>query len=500
MRAKYVLKNASWGVLYQFLVIILGFISRTFFIKYLGAEYLGLSGLFTNILNLLSLTELGFSSAISFHLYGHLARNEKDEITGIMNYYKLIYRVVALSVAGIGLAIVPFLRYIIGETSFSLRYVTIIYILYLANTVSSYLFTYNNTLIIADQKDYKITQINIVSRFVVSVSNILILIIFQDFIIYLVTEIFLFTFFQFVKAQKVKRMYPYINRKIVIDTKIKKSIWNDVKNIFAGKVSTVVVTSTDNIIISIMTDIVMVGLYSNYSMIITYIQTFLSQFTSATQAGLGNMFALENKNYSNEILKKLSVIEYFATSFCTASLVVLLNPFIELWIGKDYLLPFNVVVICVLNFYIQIMKTPLWFAISGLGYFREDRNIAIYGAISNLIVSVIAAYFWGLFGVFLGTAFSQLSQWILKLKLYNRKYLESLSYEYLLLNIKLLLLTVGITLITYYVADFVNIKNLVACILLKAAICTIIPNLFNFLMFRKTNEFTYILNIIKKSK
>ena len=393
MRSKYVLKNATWGVLYQLLVILLGFISRTFFIRYLGAEYLGISGLFTNILTLLSLTELGFASAVAFHLYGHLARNEEDEITGIMNYYKFIYRVVAAIVTCIGLILVPFLKYIIDETNFSLQYVTIIYILYLANTVSSYLFTYNNTLIIADQKDYRLTQINVIARFVLSISNIIVLVLFKNYIVYLITEIILATFFQFIKAQKVKRLYPYIERKIKISPSIKKNIWNDVKNIFAGKVSTVIVTSTDNILISVMLNLTTVGLYSNYSMLIGYIQTFLSQFTSATQASLGNMFASENKDYSNGVLKKLTVIEYFATSFCTTSLVVLLNPFIKLWIGDDYLLPFNVVVICVINFYIQIMKTPLWFTINGLGYFKEDRNIAIYGAISNLAVSIIAAYF-----------------------------------------------------------------------------------------------------------
>ena len=354
MRSKYVLKNATWGVLYQLLVILLGFISRTFFIRYLGAEYLGISGLFTNILTLLSLTELGFASAVAFHLYGHLARNEEDEITGIMNYYKFIYRVVAAIVTCIGLILVPFLKYIIDETNFSLQYVTIIYILYLANTVSSYLFTYNNTLIIADQKDYRLTQINVIARFVLSISNIIVLVLFKNYIVYLITEIILATFFQFIKAQKVKRLYPYIERKIKISPSIKKNIWNDVKNIFAGKVSTVIVTSTDNILISVMLNLTTVGLYSNYSMLIGYIQTFLSQFTSATQASLGNMFASENKDYSNGVLKKLTVIEYFATSFCTTSLVVLLNPFIKLWIGDDYLLPFNVVVICVINFIFRL--------------------------------------------------------------------------------------------------------------------------------------------------
>lgn len=498
MRSKYVLKNAMWGIVYQLLVIILGFVSRTVFIKYLGAEYLGISSLFTNILTLLSLTELGFSSAISFHLYGHLARSEKDEITGIMNYYKVIYKKVALIVTVIGLIMVPFLKYIIGETTFSLKYITIVYLLYLANTVSSYLFTYNNTLIIADQKDYKLTQINIISRFTVSVSNIIILIIFGDFIVYLSTEIVIFTLFQFIKAQKVRKLYPYIKRDIKISADTKRDIWNDVKNIFAGKVSTVVVTSTDNIIISVMTNIFMVGLYSNYSMIIGYIQTFLTQFTSATQASLGNMFALEDKKYSNAVLKKLTIIEYFATSFCVTSLVVLLNPFIKLWIGDKYLLPFNVVIICVANFYIQIMKTPLWFAISGLGYFKEDRNIAIYGAISNLIVSVIAAYFLGLFGVFFGTAFSQISQWVLKVKLYNNKYLKYVSYDYISLSIRLACLTVVITFVTYYMAEFVNINNAMVCLLLRGFICVTIPNIINFLIFRNTEEFKYLLNLIRR--
>ena len=146
------------------------------------------------------------------------------------------------------------------------------------------------------------------------------------------------------------------------------------------------------------------------------------------------------------------------------------------------------------------MKTPLWFAISGLGYFKEDRNIAIYGAISNLMISVIAAHFWGLFGVFFGTAFSQLSQWGLKLKLYNKKYLKCVSCEYLVLSIKLALLTVGITVITYCLASLVNVKSLVLCVLLRGVLCAIIPNILNFLIFRKTEEFAYILNIIKKLK
>ena len=472
-----------WGSVYQIITILLGFVGRTVFIRCLGAQYLGIAGLFTNVLTIFSLTELGFSSAVSFHLYRQLAENNQKEISGIVNFYKGVYRVIALIILVLGCSFMPVLQYIIKESPFDIQYIRLVYFIYVCKSVSTYFFSYNFTLIQADQKKYLLTKIDILLHVTVSVINIFTLVTFRNYIIYLVTEIILGLFGNVLKALRVKKEYPYLDNKELLPMEYKKKIWKDVRNIFAGKVSTVIVTSTDNLLIS-----------SN----ITYVTNFLTQFTSATQASLGNMIAQESKEYSYTVLKRLTTVLYFVTSFCTVSLLVLLNPFLIAWLGENYLLEIPIVIICVLNFYIQIMKTPMWFSVSGLGYFEEDRNIAIYGAVSNLLVSILAAKVWGLFGIFFGTAFSQSTQWMLKAKLYCGKYLKTKVAEYVTLILKLTSLTGLLTLVTWWVANCIVSDNRYLLLFLRALVCLIVPNAINYFLFHKTEEFAYMMRLLSK--
>lgn len=498
MRTDNVLKNGFWGVIYQITNILLGFVSRTVFIYYLNSEYLGISGLFSNVLNMLSLTELGFSSAIAFHLYGFLAREEHESITGIMNFYKKIYIAVAVCIFAIGLAISPFLHLIIKESSFDISYIRLVYIIYLINTAISYFYAYKFTIAVADQKNYILTNVDTIFKFVTTLSNILVLVIFKNFIVYLIAGIILSLTCNFIKAREVSKRYPYLSNKTKIKPEHKKKILSDVKNIFAGKLSTVIVTSTDNILISAIVNLSSVGLYSNYSMIIGYVQAFLTQFTSATQASIGNMIASESKEYSYDILKKLTKIVYFAASFCTVSLYVLLNPFINIWLGEKYLLDMNVVAWCVLSFYIQIVKAPVWYSLGGVGYFRKDRDISIIGAVSNLIISVVCAYFFGLSGIFMGTVFSQLIQWILKTRLFINVYLEQSAIEYIRLSLKLILLTSVFSVMTLILGEIIPIGNLYLKFIIKVLLCAILPNVANIVLFRNSDAFEYCLAIFMR--
>ncbi len=499
MRTDNVLKNGFWGIVYQITSIILGFFGRTVFIYFLNSEYLGISGLFTNILNILSLSEMGFSSAIAFHLYGYLAREDKESITGIMNFYKKVYRVVAVCVLAVGLSVVPFLRFVIKDTSFDITYVGIVYVIYLMNTVVSYLYSYKFTIAIADQKNYILTNISTIFQFLTTIANILSLIIFRNYIIYLIIGIVLSLIGNYCKTKEVSRRYPYLRENTKIDPEVKKKIVADVKNIFAGKLSTVIVTSTDNILISALINISTVGIYSNYSMMIGYVQSFLTQFTSATQASIGNMIASESKEHSYIVLKKLTTIIYFAVSFCSVSLFVLLNPFMNLWLGKEYLLDVPVVVWCVLSFYIQIIKAPVWYSLGGVGYFAQDRDISIIGAVSNLIISIVCAYKWGLSGIFMGTVFSQLIQWVLKMTLFIKKFLEIETREYIALSVKLLLQTIFLCGLTYLICDLCQFSNVYLDFIVKVIMCIVIPNIFNVTLYRKTDAFEYLIGVTKRT-
>lgn len=498
MRAKKVIVNSLWGIIYKVFVIFLGFIGRTAFIHFLSAEYLGISGLFSNILTMLSLSELGFSTAISFHLYKLLSENEQKKIAGIMNFYKNVYRIVAISILIIGLSILPFLKYIVKDTTFSLKYISLIYIIYLLKTVLSYLFSYNFTIAIADQNRYLLTKIDIIMHILMSLTNIFSLFLFKNYIIYLIGEIILGIIGNAIKSIKVHKEYPYIKEKVKISSEVKRKILKDVKNIFAGKISTVIVTSTDNILISALISVKTVGIYSNYFMLISYVQNMIGEVTLATQSSIGNMLNSETKEYSYIILKRLTIILYFIASFSSVCIFNLINPFIEIWLGKEYLLGTSIVAICVLNFYIQILKTPLWFSVTGIGFFEEDRNIAILGAISNLFISIIAAYFWGLFGIFFGTVFSQSIQWILKTQLFIKKYLQNSITEYVKLYSYLLILTVLMSMGIHIIFIFFTFNNRITVFIIKFLICIFVPNLINFIIFHKREEYKYLLSLLKK--
>ena len=506
MRANKVLKNGLWGLAYQVVGILLSFVGRTVFIKFLSAEYLGIAGLFTNVLSILSLSELGFSSAVSFHLYKLLATEDHEKTAALMNFYKKVYRIVALVVLAAGLAVLPFLKFIIKdaeELSFPLWYVGVVYLIYLAKTVTSYLYSYNFTLAVADQKAGLLTSIDIIVRLAMSVANILTLVIFHNYsyinyVIYLLVEIAIGLAGNIIKTIRVRKRYPYIRSKAKIDPQDRKRVMKDVSNIFAGKVATVVVNATDNILISAMISVATVGHYSNYSMIITQVQMVLTQFTSATQASLGNMLAFESKEYSYSILKKLTVIVYFAASFCAVCLFNLLNPFVKIWLGEEYLLDIITVALCVLNFFVTTVKAPLWFSLGGAGYFAKDRNIAIWGAVSNLGVSILCTYFWGLPGVFFGTVFSQLTQWVLKTRLFVKVHLGKRVWEYLGISAGLLALTVAMCAGVYFAFYWIPFTNDWVAFFCRFGACLVVPNLVNFLIFRKSEAFKYIISFIKR--
>ncbi len=497
MRADNVLKNGIWGTVYQLANMALGFVGRTVFIRFLSADYLGITGLFSNILNLLSLSELGFSAAVAFHLYKPIAENDTDKIAGIMNFYKTVYRIVAAGVTAIGLVILPFLGYIIKESEFSLSYIRIVYLLSLASTVFSYFFSYRYTLAIADQKNYLLTNVDTFFRFVSTLVNIIALVLFRNYIVYILSGMAVNTVSQFIKARRITKIYPLLRGKKQIEPQVKKKILSDVKNIFAGKVSTVIVTSTDNILISLFVGLKVVGYYSNYAMLIGYIQSFLTQFTSATQASFGNLIASESKEYAYSVMKRLTVIIYFFTSFCSVCLFNLLNPFVELWVGKDYLLSVGVVGWCIASFYIQIMKAPVWYALGGVGYFREDKRIAIIGAVSNLVISVICAKLWGLSGIFMGTVFSQLIQWVLKTRLFLNKYVGQETIEYHLLSLRLVAETVLLCAVGYGITSIITFENVIANFIFKMFVCVTVPAVFHLVLYRKSEAFNYVLDFAK---
>lgn len=502
MRSDYVVKNSFWTTINSIANILIGFISRTLFIYFLNSEYLGINGLFTNVLSLLSLSELGFSSAVTYNLYKPLKEGDDRKVAALMNFYKWIYRGVALFILVVGLALVPFLQFIIKDTTFELSYIRVVYIIFLLKTAISYLYSYNYTLATADQKGYLTAKITLVSNFVIPFAKIGVLACTRSFIAYLVTEIVLNLITNIIKAAYVRTKYPVLkDTKSSLNRDEKRKMVTDVKNIFLGKVSTTVLNSTDNIIISAFVSVISVGFLSNYNTLIGYVQTFINGSLYSSQASIGNAIASEPKEYVLKILNRLTMITLFVASFACTALFCLSSDFISIvWArNEDMTLPVFTVFIVMFNSFFQMIKNPLWMTLTGCGLFNKDKYISIVGAIVNLIVSIVLVQFAGISGVIWGTIISQLVQLLLKAKLLFQEYFKMSCSQYLMRMLLCFAVFVLELTVTYGCCCLVPSIGQILQFGMKMIICLIVPNMMTFILFHKTDEFHYLIGLIMKT-
>lgn len=402
------IQNVSIAFVFQILYIVASFVVRTVFIRQLGNDYLSLNGLFSNIISLLSFAELGIGTAITYSLYRPLVEENENRISSIMHFYKTIYRLVRITILTIGLGIMAFLQYFINDIDPSINYYTI-YLLFLANTYASYIFSYKKTLLIADQKNYIVVCVEKTLFIVQSIIQCILLLIFHNFIAYLVIQI-LFTLLMNVAISiYVSQKYPYINKRSPkLDKLSLKTMFSDIRSIFAYKVGAVVLNGTDNLLISNIIATSTVGLYSNYAMVISAVNTVLMQCCNSLAATIGQYSVEQDNEKGIPVFQELYFISYWIFSVCAICLFVLLNPLISVWLGSEYKLPLEVVLIIVIVFYISgINQMPSLYR-TAFGIFKQAKYLPIVAAIINVVLSILFGRVIGLFGIFLATAVAKL--------------------------------------------------------------------------------------------
>lgn len=502
MRSEYSVKNSITSIISNLVAIAIGFISQALFIRILGAEYLGLNGLFTNILTVLSFFELGIGNAIIFHLYRPISEKNTKKIKSLIRFYKRAYSIIALFVFFCGLIIMPFLPIIVGEISIDIN-IYIVYAMFLASTVSSYLLMYKRNLIYANQKNYIINIIHILYLILMNAFQIIILYISKNYYLYLGVKIIFQILENIVNSIIANKLYPYIKEKNVekLDLETKNDIFSKVKALVFHKIGTVVVTGTDNVLISSFFGVKMVGIYSNYALVINAIITLFGQIITSTTASVGNLLTSDNEKESFLVFEKVRFLNFILASIGSIGILVAIKPFISLWVGKKYILDDLVLLVLVINCFQNIMKNTFnTFKDSG-GIWVEDKYIPIIESAANLILSIIFLKLFGLAGVFLGTIVSSLILWLYSYpkyvykKLFKRQYTDYLKefFEYLILFI----ITATIT---YAFSKVLSIEN--NCLLdfiIKGMIAIAIPSIIFVIVFRKTENFKYYLNLIRKT-
>lgn len=504
-RTRNSLRNMSVGFVAQILNLLLNFISRTLFIKILGVEFLGINGLFSNILLILSLADLGIDSAMIFSLYKPLATKNYIIINSLVSFYKKVYRTIAISVAVIGVALVPFLKYLVN-TNQEIPYLEVYYVLFLLNSVVSYLFVYKTSVIEADQKNFLIRIYSVVFEFFKIITQSVFLVLTHNYIIYLLLSIIFSMLKNITLANRANKLYPFLyGPSEKLDRNTKKQIFDNVKSMSFYKIGGVLLNNTDNILISVMLGTIWVGYYSNYYLIITGITSFTSILFTSISSSVGNLIASsdevvnENTNHDkNEVIYKgLTFVSFWIYGIGTICLFVLFNDFISLWLGHGFSLSTATVMAIVLNFYIAGILSGTTIYRNTTGLFRQIKYIFLYTAAVNLVLSIVLGYFYGMAGILFATfiAKSTVNFWFEPWMLY-KTYFKKKSLVYFGDQFKYFL-TVFLGMLTISFLDNFVASPTIINFIARAVIYFLILNFIFFMLFKNTIQMEFLLSKIQ---
>lgn len=499
MRTKKTFINMCAKFVNQIVVILLGLISRRVMIDSVGVQYLGINGVLENVFTIISLAESGIGVAMVYSLYKPLAEKNEHIIKGLMQFYRKSYHILAAFTLCAGLAIIPFLPvFLKGNT---VNNTMIIYFLFLFQAVTSYLFTYKVSLNNADQNQYIVTIINTISQTLVLIIKIAILYFWKNYIVFLTIDIIFNLIRNLVISHIVDRMYPFLKDKdhVALDKEIKDPLYKNIKALFVGKLGYIVSVASDNLVISSKLSVISVGLYSNYTTIITAASNFVKIFISSSTASVGNAVASETKENVYKIFKKMLFINFWIYTVCAVGMFCLLTPFVEnIWLGKEFGLGELTTFLIVFNFFLDGIMAPIDSVKSSAGIYWNDRYIPIAAAVLNLVLSILFVQKYQIAGVLIGTIVSKitLSFWIQPLLVYKLLFKRHLL-DYFVMIIKYFCTFIGIGALSYSLLKMINLQMNFIILILEGILILIVVNIILWILFGRTAEFRELMELVK---
>lgn len=427
MHVKNLIRNSFFAVFSQILLIFFGFVSQRVLNLRLGEALVGLNGVVSNVISILSVSELGIATAVVYNLYRALAAGDEEEIAGLMNLYRRAYYVFAAVISALGLFVIPALPYFLKDSPFSVGYVRQIYLLWLLRTVLSYLLSYRRSILIADQREYVVS----IAALLANMANYSIVIA----IVSLTGKYALALCFNIVVESAcnlwiswyVDRAYPFLRRlrHQPLDASIRQKVFDNIKNIFVVRFATQLLVATDNVIISGFIGVGVAGLFNNYSLITNALHYIASSLSNAIQPSVGTLLAKDEQEGCERLLRLTTYVFFLFGAFAGCGVYAAADTFVgEIWLGQDYLLPDSVLTACVVNFFLSILSMPIGMVMGVTGLFQRERQIAVVSAVGNMLLSIGLVRRLGICGVLLGTAFAYLSQLCYRVYVFYRVYLR----------------------------------------------------------------------------
>lgn len=492
-RTQYAAKNAFWGTAGKIISLLFAFLTRTAFIYILGNTYLGVNGLYSEILSLLSIAELGFGSAITYAMYKPVASGDTEKIVKLLAFFKTVYRMVAGVITVLGLCLLPFLGYIVkGADWLTAAELKVYFLIYLFNTVIGYFVSYRYTYLNANQENYIRTNIDTVVTNVSQIVQILAIFLTRNFLVYLLANSAVLLVSRFLIAVYLDKKYPILKRKpaVPLSKEEKAPIFHEVRGLVVHQFASVAVHSTDNILISTMTKqgIAAVGYISNYNMLMRAVLGFVTTLFNSFTSGFGNLAAVSTTDKFRKVFQEINFANFWVYGFCSIAFWILIPPFITLWIGADKVIDQTAFTLIIINCYLEGQCAAYHNTRIAKGNFNKDKVWALAQAVTNLVVSVICARLYGIVGIYIGTVVSRMVYVVFRpYSTYRFLFDESpaVYYKKLIQYFLYVVLAAGVT---KYCVGFVLTEVTVARFAVSTMMVAVIPNLVFLVLTCKSAE------------
>ena len=499
-RTKNTLRNIIWGMLNKFITLLFPFILRSFIIRKLGSEYLGLSSLFTSILQVLNLTEMGFSSAIVFSMYKPIAENDTKTICALTNYYKKIYRIIGCIIGVMGIIIAPFIPNLISGTYPSSINIYILYFIYLTNTVVTYfLFAYKSAILTANQRSDIISNANSVVYIIQYFIQILVLCAYKNYYMYVGIMIITNIINNILIGYITNKKYPQYVGKENLDRNIKKDIKKRVMGLIIQKICATTRNSLDSIFLSMFLGLNIVAIYSNYYTIMNSVTSVLTLVTSSMVASIGNSIVKKSISENFQGLKKFDFMYMWISGWFTICLLCLFQPFMKIWMGENYLMPLSTVVLFCIYFYALKMGDIRTAYNQATGLWWEGKYRALAETLLNIILNYFLGKYFGVNGIIIATILSViLVNFIYGSTIIFKYYFKQNNiFEYYFAHLEYIFITLINAVLTYFIISKIKLMNNIINLLVYILICCIVPNVVYIIFYQKNKHFKESTDFVK---
>lgn len=492
MRTRNSIVNSLAGAGGYLVQMFSNFIVRAKFVECLGDSVLGVNALFTNIISMLALAELGLGTGLIYKLYKPVADHDVPRIQSLLRFYKRAYMIIGAVIAAAGLVLSFYVYLFDKDRTFSRGYMGLTFFLFVLDVLASYLFANQKALITADQKNYIINIAHAGSQLAACLLQIVLLITTRSFILYIVAKIVCRVGEGLVISQRYRKLYPDICLKESekIDREERRDLFRNINAMLYHRIGSFSLSSTSNMIISYFVNLVTVGIYSNYTLITNTINNLIAQIFQGVTASFGDLIHTEKTERAYEKFNLLYYVNFLLVSFCSTALLVLIEPFIALWLGERFLFGKDTLLLILLYFYIYSMRRVIFLARDSAGLYQPDRYMPLVETVVNLGLAVLLVQHWGVNGVLVANLVSMLliPFWIQPTIVYKYIFGRSVKPYFVRYALYFLVMLLGGGL-TYGVCRFIPAEwNLWLILLARGVLCLIIPNALNLLIFCRTPE------------